>query len=303
MDHDTGASYAPGTLYKVSSTDPENQTIEIFTDQRGNQILQRVKATPTTTTASLIADTYTLYDNKDRPVMVLPPEVNSNQLDLIFKTVYSGDDLVLIKDDPDCAPVEFAYDLRDLMIARQDGQRRAEGNWYRMMYDDYGRSITEGFSTQTTSDIVDTLINNTWGALGFEEGKITSCIKSILNQDSDTEIIKSYEYNDAGRLEVTRCNSVLHPAPGSIENIVVYDSQDKIIESFQNVIPDQIAIRNRWTYDHVGRQKKAFCQVTTSAILSLLPQGQPIQSDQEYIDYFNARTKWNFLDIARYRLR
>ena len=99
--------------------------------------------------------------------------------------------------------------------------------------------------------------------MGFEEGKITSCIKSILNQDSDIEIIKSYEYDDVGRLETTRCNSVLHPQPGSIENIVAYDSQDKIIESFQNIIPDQIAIRNRWTYDHVGRQKKAFCQVTT----------------------------------------
>jgi RHS repeat-associated protein len=263
LDHDTGATYAPGALYKVSSTDPENQTVEIFTDRRGNQILQRVKATPTTTNASLIADTYTLFDNKDRPVMVLPPEVTTSQQDLIFKTVYSGDDLVLIKDDPDCAPVEFAYDLRDLMIARQDGQRRAEGNWYRMMYDEYGRSITEGFSTQITSDILDTLINNTWGASGFEEGKIISCTKSILNQDSDIEIIKSYEYDDVGRLEVTRCNSVLHPQSGSIENIVAYDSQDKIIESFQNIIPDQITIRNRWTYDHVGRQKKAFCQVTT----------------------------------------
>ena len=35
----------------------------------------------------------------------------------------------------------------------------------------------------------------------------------------------------------------------------------------------------------------------------LQEQGQPVQSDEEYIDYFNARTKWNCLDIARYRLR
>jgi len=174
LDHDTGTYYDSGTLYKVSSTDPDTQTIEIFTDRRGNQILQRVKATPTTTSTSDIADTYTLYDNKDRPILVLPPEVNTGQQDLIFKMVYSGDDLVLIKDDPDCAPVEFAYDLRDLAIARQDGERRADGQWYRTIYDDYGRSITEGFSTQTTSDIVDTLINNIWGASGFEEGKLIS---------------------------------------------------------------------------------------------------------------------------------
>ena len=32
-------------------------------------------------------------------------------------------------------------------------------------------------------------------------------------------------------------------------------------------------------------------------------QGQPLQSDQEYVDYFNARTKWNCLNIARYRLK
>ena len=35
----------------------------------------------------------------------------------------------------------------------------------------------------------------------------------------------------------------------------------------------------------------------------LQEQGQPIQSDQEYIDYFNAITKWNCLDIQNYELR
>ena len=133
--------------------------------------------------------------------------------------------------------------------------------------------------------------------MGFEEGKITSCIKSILNQDSDTEIIKSYEYDDAGRLEVTRCNSVLHPQPGSIENIVVYDSQDKIIESFQNVIPDQIAIRNRWTYDHVGRQKKAFCQVTTPDLNQ--PNGLMQWPEQELSDLsYNAKELITDLNIG-----
>jgi RHS repeat-associated protein len=263
MNHATGAYYNPGTLYKISTIDPEGQTTEIFSDRRGNQILSRVKASPTTIDNAQIADTYTIYDDKDRPIFMLPPETSQSQTDLIHKMVYSGDDLVLIKDDPDCAPVEHVYDLRDLMIARQDGERRAESKWYRIVHDVYGNSIAEGFSETSSSTITDTLVSNEWGISGITKGKLLKSKEAILGAPDDLTITKSYEYDDRGRRNVTRCNSILHRALGSIVDSIVYDPQDLVIEQYYQIVPDDIMIARRWTHDHIGRQKKSLIQVTT----------------------------------------
>lgn len=297
INHTTGTAYSPGTLYKISSIDPEGQTTEIFTDRRGNQILSRVKETATTIDTAFIADTYTTYDLKDRPILTLPPETNQTNTDLIHTLVYSGDDLVLVKDDPDCAPVEHAYDLRDLLIARQDGERLAEGKWYRIVHDVYGNSLTEGFSDQPTSPIADTLITSEWGLSGITKGKLLQTEEIVLGAPDSMTITKSYSYDDKGRRNVTRCNSILHRAPGSIVSTVVYDAQDLITEEIYEVIPDQIEIRRRWTHDHIGRQKESYITVTTPDPDQ--PNGLMQWSEQKLSDLsYNAKELITDLNIG-----
>ncbi len=262
-NHQTSSSYAPGTLYKVSTTDPEGQVTEKFSDKRGNLILSRVKSIKNTTDPDSIADTYMLYDLKDRPYLTLPPQTSLSDTNLIHRMVYSGDDLPIIKDDPDCEPVSMIYDDRDLLIYRQDGERQAEGRWYGFIHDQYGNVTYEGFAVDSSTAINDTLISNSWGDTGIEKGKLIASTKSILNESNDNTITQEYEYDSAGRLIITRSNSILYPQAGSIIDSLIYDSQSNIVESYQKIIPDSITIKRRYTYDHIGRQKKAFIQITT----------------------------------------
>ncbi len=265
-NHHTGTAYPAGTLYKTTITDPEGQVTESFTDLRGNLILNRVKKNASTTNANEIADTYYLYDLKDRLITILPPQTSLTDSDMIFRRVYSGDDLLLSDDRPDSEPVSMIYDDRDLLTYRQDGVQQTEGRWYAYEYDDYGQILYEGFAPDSSSTITDTLISNTWGDTGIQKGKLIACEKKLLNnQDNSTisTILQDYEYDGAGRLVITRSNSILHPTPGSIVDSLILDSQDNILESYQKIIPDDITIKRRYTYDHVGRQKEAFIQITT----------------------------------------
>jgi RHS repeat-associated protein len=263
INQTTGQPYAPNTLFKTSTIDPIGQVIEVFADKRGNQVLNRVKESNTSTSNAEIADTYTLYDLKDRPIITLPPQTDMSDTDLIFKKFYSGDDLVLTKDDPDCDPVDFVYDDRDLLRYRQDGERRAENKWYAIEYDDYGQIIKEGFAPTTTAAIDDILITNTWSESGIETGKMLSCTKALLEVDSDLEITETYEYDQVGRLKTTRYNSVLHPQAASIVETLTYDDQNNILEATQDLTLDDITIMYSYDYDNVGRPERTSIEVTT----------------------------------------
>lgn len=157
----------------------------------------------------------------------------------------------------------MVYDDRDLMTYRQDGERKAENKWYAITYDSYGQIEQEGFAPNTSSAIDELLIDNTWGTTGVEKGKLIGTDKTILNDEANTTITQSYEYDNAGRLVVTRSNSILHPAEGSIVDSLILDDADNVVESYQKIIPDQIEIRRRFTYDHIGRPDESFIQMTT----------------------------------------
>jgi RHS repeat-associated protein len=62
-----------------------------------------------------------------------------------------------------------------------------------------------------------------------------------------------------------RYNSILHPAPGSIVDSLVYDDMDNVVEHYLKIIPDDIQIRYRNTYDYIGRHEQTYVQITTSS--------------------------------------
>lgn len=263
MDHTAPVSYYPaGTLYKHSTRDREDQTTETYTDLRGRTVLSRIKGNPTTTDRSIISDTYTLYDHKDRPTYQLPPGYGLSTPTGIYHRVYSGDDLVLTDDRPDCAAEYIRYDDRDLPTHRQDGEMRADSLWYTIEHDQYGHKRREGWTDSETGAIQEQLMVMTYDSTGITTGKMTRSMQKVL--DSDRTIIRTYEYDQHGRQIVTRSNSILHTQEGSKVDSLVLDSRGVAIETHQRVVPDSLHIRTKHTYDHAGREKKTLIEVTTT---------------------------------------
>jgi hypothetical protein len=78
---ETGTSYSPGLLSKVTVTDPDGYKNLSFTDILGRTIMSRRQGTVSTDKA----DTYTYYDDKSRVKTVIPPGATNATTELLFK--------------------------------------------------------------------------------------------------------------------------------------------------------------------------------------------------------------------------
>lgn len=179
----------------------------------------------------------------------------------MFHTTYSGDDQIIRKNDPDKDAENFVYDDRELLTHRQDGKMRDEGRWYSIHRDSYGRSDIEGFATSSTSGISDPLIFNTYGSDRGSIGKITIQSSKVLN--TELSIVNEFEFDDCGRLEVTRSNSILYPDIGSIVDSLQLDAAGNILYHFHKIPEEELVVRMRNSYDGTGRLRHENMQVTT----------------------------------------
>ncbi|MCB0686695.1 MAG: hypothetical protein KDC53_09220, partial [Saprospiraceae bacterium] len=263
-----GVYYAAGTLYKTTVIDGNGDKTITFKDRLGKTVL--VRQLPGSG-VPIPVDTYTLYDNKMRPYRVYPPltpEAPSRK-NLIFTTVYRGDDLILSKDTPDKDPETFIYNTRDLPAYRQDGFLKDQGKYYAISYDGYGRVLKEGLSslvpanpdTMYNAVVQDLLIQNTYGPAGITKTRPIQVKKKVLG--TEFFIQEDLTYDVCGDLVVIRKNSLLHPAIGSLVDSMILDNAENVLYHFQKIKPDGVVIRTRNTFDHAGRQKKTFIQVTT----------------------------------------
>jgi len=255
----SGGSYPASSLYKKISVDPDNKVLEEFTDKVGNLILSRRKSSLTVTAMDSIADTYYTYDDKLRISKTIPPDAVIANTNLIYEKRYSGEDNLLYHKVPDAEPVQFAYDDRNLLRYRQDGERAKESKWYAMEYDDYGQLLKEGFVNDTSSAISDPLISNIYGDTGIEKAKLTQTDTELLT--TDMTMRSSYAYDNCGRLVITKQNSILHPSFGSIVHTIALDDADQVLNDVLTIPSENLTITKRNTYDHAGRHKKSYITV------------------------------------------
>ncbi|MCB0685309.1 MAG: hypothetical protein KDC53_02255 [Saprospiraceae bacterium] len=265
-----GGNYAAGTLYKTTVIDGNGDKTITFKDRLGETVLVRQIDSDASEDP---ADTYTLYDDKLRPYIVYPPETAelTNNVDLIFTTLYRGDDQVKSKDTPDKTVENFIYNSRDLPAYRQDGYLNAQGKYYAIEYDVYGRSVKEGLTvsgsipsnpdTIYNAVVEDLLMQTTYGPAGITKTRPTQVKKKVLGTEFFVQ--EDYTYDNCGDLIITRKNSLLHPAIGSIVDSLILDDAENVLYHYLKIKPDGVDIRTRNTFDHAGRQRKTFIQVTT----------------------------------------
>ena len=257
-DLSTNTFYAANTLHKTTVTDPEGLKTETFTDKRGRLVLTRL------TDDTNEADTYRLYDDKDRETTIVPPDVPIpiGNTELIYTKLYSGEDNIITQKDADKAVVQKRYDDRNLLTHMQDGEMLKDNRWYAYEYDTYGNIIKEGWAASDTDPISEVLIENVWGTTDGNRGKLIQKKKKILNGSSIT-IQEDMEYDPCGRLVLTRSNSILYPQIGSIVDSLILDDAGNVIEQYTKVTPIDLQIRKRYTYDDAGRKLKCLVQVTS----------------------------------------
>lgn len=252
-------AYAAGKLHKTVEIDGNGNERHTFTDIIGRKILVRQKEKAP---GMGQADTYTQYDDKNRPTIILPPAVTSTSNNDFFRMLYSGDDQIIYKDDPDKGPENFVYDNKELLTHRQDAKMFGENQWYKIKRDSFGRSVNEGFTESVGGAITDDMIINTYGSSGVTKDKLIQQSKKVL--DGSQFLSQTYEYDSNGRLVITRSNSLRHPTSGSIIDSLILDAADNVLTSYHKIPAENLQVRIRNTYDHAGRHKQTWMQVTTT---------------------------------------
>ena len=140
LNHATGTVYPANTLSKTEVTDPENNRTITFKDKKGRTVLVR----RTDDNNYPKADTYYLYDDKDRQILIIPPGAAYNSNELTFQYTYDAADRMLTKKVPDAGVVTMKYNNRDLLVLEQDGVLATQNKWKCTRYDDYGRPLRTG---------------------------------------------------------------------------------------------------------------------------------------------------------------
>ncbi|PWN58536.1 DUF6443 domain-containing protein [Chryseobacterium viscerum] len=144
--------YGDFQLYKNTVADEdENKTIE-FKNSRGQVVLVRKVISATEN-----ADTYYVYNKYDQLVFVIPPLLSQlaswgtpEHDALAYQYRYDGRNRLVGKKFPGKGWEFMVYDTQDKLVATQDAELNAKGQWLFTKYDQLGRVAYTGISTGGT---------------------------------------------------------------------------------------------------------------------------------------------------------
>ena len=149
-------TYADGELSVVKTTDADGRTTLIFSDWRGNKILERSVIDKNKGT---MADTYYVYDALGNLCFVLPPALRGmrattgmtwdihecaplRQYAYFYR--YDNRGMLVEKKLPGAEPTLYINDLTGAAVFSQDGNQRKENRWHFAFNDRFDRPTIEG---------------------------------------------------------------------------------------------------------------------------------------------------------------
>ncbi|RFS19130.1 hypothetical protein DVR12_25325 [Chitinophaga silvatica] len=175
LSSDTDIPYSPGfygagTLTKNIVTDEDNHQVISYTDNTGKLILSKLKAIDAPGTAHMgWLCTYYVYNDLFQLRYSIPPLavalINSTwninpALNLCQKLSYDERERVIIKKNPDVAPVEMVYDNKNRLVFYRDGGMLSRSIWVVNFYDDQDRNtITALYHSASSREQLQALMN------------------------------------------------------------------------------------------------------------------------------------------------
>jgi RHS repeat-associated protein len=157
--------YAPGTLYKTTTTDESSHTVIEYKDLEGQVVLKKVQlaASPGTAHVGWLC-TYYVYDILHNLRFVISPRatelINTGgnwtvpiaiANELCFRYEYDARNRIEIKKVPGAGEVHMIYDSRDRLVMSQDSNMRASQQWLVTAYDGLNRPDSTGMITDPTN--------------------------------------------------------------------------------------------------------------------------------------------------------
>jgi RHS repeat-associated protein len=179
----SATTYPVNTLYKTTTWDENNNSTsninrtEEFKDKLGKVVLKR------SYNGSEILSTYYVYDNFELLRFVLPPKsmednaITGSELnDLCYQYTYDSRKRMTIKKLPGADGVYLVYDIRDRLVATQDGAQRVKSpdEWTFTKYDVLNRPIMTGIykvADNTTQATVQATVS---GISVYSENRLTT---------------------------------------------------------------------------------------------------------------------------------
>ncbi len=147
--------HTAATLHKTVTTDEDGSLLELFTDARGNNILERRKAGN-----NIYADTYYVYDAKNRTKVVVSPQGSTKLTngtaysdtcslvrELCYIYSYDDEDRIVMKRLPGRSYEYFSYDTNGRLAAYLDDAMMTEGITKLFSYDALGRETGFRYAT------------------------------------------------------------------------------------------------------------------------------------------------------------
>jgi RHS repeat-associated protein len=295
FDGTSAISYYPAnSLLKTTTIVPQTSTLNnetiTYKDKKGRQILSRSRQTGSGASTQ-VADTYFLFDDKDRLTRVYPPGIsNGSAQSLYYSYTYDAADRMTFKSVPDAGTTRMRYNDRDQLVYIQDlrlvtgftpggGSGAVPSNsWMRTQYDAYGRPEKTGmnYSLGTTPDPnappvawSEVHTETTYGtSAGINMGKII-WTKTHLPGMGGTGIERTMTYDPVtGRLVTNNGNNNLSNATGSDNYTYTYDYAGNVLTEtrIHKTAPAATALTltTRKTYDHSGRNTALFHKINAN---------------------------------------
>lgn len=159
--------YPAGRLHKTLTTDEDGRSVSTFKDNLGRMILSR-----THLGANDFADTYYVYDSRDKISWVITPEGSAllkavvdtsgsvswnascaNARKYAYRYSHDGLGRMTEKSTPGADVIYYIYDNADRVVASQDGCQRAGGNrWLLIRYNPFGEEARRYLSAPFTRE-------------------------------------------------------------------------------------------------------------------------------------------------------
>ncbi|UZT98207.1 DUF6443 domain-containing protein [Chryseobacterium fluminis] len=150
--YSSGGYYGINSLNKLITKDEDTNETHTFTNSSGQSILIRqINKTPNGSTEKL--DTYYLYDEFGNLSFILPPkasisEITASVLDqLCYQYKYDKYNRLAERKIAGKGWEYFVYDNQNRLVATQDANLKAKGQWLYTKYDSFGRIAITGLST------------------------------------------------------------------------------------------------------------------------------------------------------------
>jgi RHS repeat-associated protein len=260
-----GIVYPIASLYKMMSIDADGKKTIIYTDKVG-RVVSQIKASANE--AESVA-TWTFYDDKNRPTVIVPPGATLSTPNLLFENRYDTEDNLIYKKVPDATAEQYVYNERNLLIGMRNGILTTQGRWLVTHYDAFGRPTKRGYHNlsgtlpSTDNPVINTLLEENFydGYNGsstitshiyknklrkqrtkaLEDNGVNNLwIESELTYDAYGRVISTSGINHRGQAETTSTS---------------YDFADNVITTTQTISgPQGITQQMDYTYDHQGRK-------------------------------------------------